>query len=58
MYVGPWQELKALERAKAAEEIQARHREHSHVVEELERLRHAIKVVSSELDPITALKVC
>lgn len=55
MYVGPWQELRALERAKAAEDV--RIRQSVEVAEELERLRRAIDVVSNELDPAAALKV-
>lgn len=57
MYVGPWQELRALERAKAAEELHVRHQEQRLVVEELERLRRAIDVVSHELEPVAASKV-
>lgn len=51
MYVGPWQELRALERAKNQDNEQTK------VVEELERLRRAIDVVTNELEPSAATKI-
>lgn len=66
MYVGPWQEFKAMERARIAEQhasmAQMAQRRgqppaDQNMADELERLRRALELVSGELPPEAAHKV-
>ena len=49
MYVGPWQEYRALARARHAEALYATRGPETQVADELERLRRALELVSGEL---------
>ena len=57
MYVGPWQEYRALARARHAEALYATRGPETQVADELERLRRALELVSGELPADKAAKV-
>ena len=62
MYVGPWQEFKAIERARLVEQQALAQQQRppapdQTMADELERLRRALELVSGELPPEAATKV-
>ena len=57
MYEGPWQEYRALARARHAEALYATRGPETQVAAELERLRRALELVSGELPADKAAKV-
>ena len=57
MYVGPWQEYRAMARARHAEALYATRGPAAQVADDLERLRRALELVSGELPADKAAKV-